>query len=151
VDSKQVVRVLSVVALVTLAVLAVVFAVGGAHRNGQVTRLTQHGVPVVMSITNCVGVASGSGSTPASFTCRGTFTLSGHRYDEILGGTQAQYPVGSSVKAVSVPGDPALVSTASSVAGEHASFSVFVVPIVLTVLFAAGLVLLIRQHRPSTR
>jgi hypothetical protein len=151
VDSRKAVRILVALSLVTLGVLAIVFFVGGAHRNAQVTRLKQHGVPVVMTVTNCIGVASGSGSTPASFTCRGTFTLSGHRYNEIIGGTSALFPAGSSVRAVTVPGDPALVSTARSVASEHSSFSVFVVPIVLTALFVAGLLaVVVRRRRPST-
>ncbi len=152
VDSRKAVRVLVVLGLVTLGVLAIVFFIGGAHRNAQVTRLKQHGVPVVMTVTDCIGVASGSGSTPASFTCRGNFVLSGHRYNEIIGGTTALFPSGAEIKAVTVPGDPALIATASSVARERSSSSVYIVPIVLTVLFVVSLLaVVIRLRRPSTR
>jgi hypothetical protein len=128
------------VVLVVIVLLIALFFVGGVHRNNQVTRLRQHGVPVDVTVTSCLGVAAGSGSTASTFTCNGEFTLDGHRHNAVIGGVTTYRPAGQHLRGVSVPGDPALLSTAQSVAAERASTSVFIVPIILTVALI-GLVL----------
>jgi hypothetical protein len=50
---------------------------------------------------------------------------------------------GSTVAAIAVPGDPALVSPASIVATEHSSSGVFVVPAILGGLFVVLVALLV--------
>ena len=126
VNTKRVGQVLLFLGMSALAILGVLLVVSGAHRNAKITELHQHGVKVEISVSGCVGVASGSGSTPATFTCHGSFTLRDHRYNEIIGGQTTHLDVGSTVPAVAVPDDPALVATVRSVATQHASFSVFI-------------------------
>jgi hypothetical protein len=150
VNSKRIAQILLVLGMATLAVLGVLLLVSGAHRNAQITELHQHGQKVQISVSGCIGVASGSGSTPATFTCRGSFALSGHRHNEIIGGQTARLNVGSIVQGVAVPDDPALVATTRSVATEHTSFSVFILPIVLLVAFAGLTIVIVLRRRGSS-
>jgi hypothetical protein len=150
VDSKRFVRLLVVLALIGLAVATVVLFISGAHSNAQVNRLKTQGVPVQVTVDACIGTASGSGSTPASYTCNGTFTVAGHRHTEQIGGQIASVPKGSTLRGVTVPDDPALVATAQSVADEHASFSVFVLPIILAVVLLVLSVFLVARQRRNT-
>ena len=71
----------------TLAVLVVVFTVAGVHKNSQINRLRHDGVPVTVTVTNCLGLMGGSGSNAAGYSCTGTFTIDGTRYTESLPGT----------------------------------------------------------------
>jgi hypothetical protein len=52
------------------------------------------------------------------------------------------------LRGVSVPGDPALVTTAGALAADHASWRVFILPAVLLVLLVVGVgaVVLRRRH-----
>jgi hypothetical protein len=110
--------------------------------------LQQHGVPVEVTVTGCVGLASGTGATEAGFNCRGTFTLAGHSYNEVIGGTTDLYPPGTTLQAVAVPGDPALLSTARAVANAHSSWEAFITPgILLAVLLLAVVVIVWRTRR----
>ena len=63
-------------------------------------------------------------------------------YSEQLPGDSFHRP-GSTVAAVAVPGDPALVSPASIVATEHSSAGVFVLPVILWLLLLLVVVLLL--------
>jgi hypothetical protein len=142
-------RILIVLGMVALLVTGVLLLVGGAHHNAQITRLQHDGVKVQITVTSCIGMAGGTGSTPASFTCQGNFVLSGHRYHELIGGQTAEVNAGATVKGVAIPDDPALVSTASSVAASHTSFAVFLLPIVLLAIFVALLVVLVIRRSSS--
>jgi hypothetical protein len=150
-NSKRVGQVLLSLVMATLLVLGIVLLVSGAHRNAQINQLRQHGVNVQISVTGCVGVASGSGSTPATFSCYGSFTLAGHRNNEIIGGQTARLDVGAIVQGKAVPDDPQLVATVQSVATEHASSSVFILPIVLLVVFVGAAIVIVIRRRGSTR
>ncbi|MFZ0249727.1 MAG: hypothetical protein WAL61_07260 [Acidimicrobiales bacterium] len=134
------------IVLATLAVLAIVFTIVGVHTNQQDDRLHDDGVPVSFTVTGCLGLLGGSGSNAAGYSCRGTYTLEGHRYAVALPGNSFHRP-GSTVRAIAVPGDPALVSPASIVATEHSSAGVFVLPAVLAVVLLALVVLLLVLHR----
>jgi hypothetical protein len=134
------------VVLATLAILAIVFTVVGVHTNQQDDRLHNDGVPVSFTVTGCLGLLGGSGSNAAGYSCRGTYTLDGHRYFVPLPGNSFHRP-GSTVAAIAVPGDPALVSPASIVASEHSSAGVFVLPAVLAVVLVALVVLLLVLRR----
>jgi hypothetical protein len=123
--------------LVALAVIIVFLFVGGVHSNSQKTRLRNHGVSVDVVVTSCFGVAAGSGSTRSTFTCNGEFSLGGHRHAGIIGGDTTYQAAGAHVRGVADPSDPALFATARSVADEHASNSVYLVPIVLSVALIA--------------
>lgn len=146
INGRQVARVLLGLVLATLAVLAVVFTVIGIHNNRQIDELRNQGVPVAVTITSCQGLLGGSGSNSAGYSCRGTYELDGHRYNELLPGTALHAP-GTVVRALAVPSDPTLVSPVSVVDAEHASASVFILPALLLVALVAILVVLALRRR----
>ncbi len=148
VDTHRVGQVILVLTLVTLLVLAVVFLVAGVHRNNQVTSLRNQGVPAVMTVTQCAVRLGGSGSTAAGAACRGTFTLDGHQYSEAIPGS-AHYDTGHQLHIMVVPSDPALLAPTNVAADEHASWTTFIVPVVLFVAFLLllGWFVLQRRHR----
>jgi hypothetical protein len=131
-DPRCVGRVLGGLCAVAIVVTAGILLVAGAHQNAQIAQLRTHGVPVTVSVTGCVGLMGGSGSNAAGYACRGTFFFDGRRYNEPLPGNTL-YPPGATFRAVTVPGDPALVSTPGAVARERASNRVFIVPVLLLV------------------
>jgi hypothetical protein len=134
--------------LVTLAVLVIVFTVAGVHRNSQINELRHDGVPVTVTVTHCLGLMGGSGSNAAGYSCTGSFTIHGTRYTETLPGS-GFHDVGSTVTATVVPHDPALVSPNSILRSEHASNTVFLLPLILLVVLAllVALVALVRRRR----
>ena len=146
IDGRRVARVLIVLVLVTLAVLVIVFTLVGVHQNQQDDRLHDDGVPVTFTVSGCLGLLGGSGSNAAGYSCHGSYILDGHRYEERLPGNDFHRP-GSTVPAIAVPGDPALVSPAAMVKTEHASDGVFVVPLVLLVILVAVVALLLVLRR----
>ena len=133
VDVRRAGRVIGALCLVALAVVAVVLLVAGNHKNAQITQLKTHGVGVTVTVSGCLGLLGGSGSNPAGYACKGTFTLDGHRYSEDIPGTALHDP-GTKVQAIAVAGDPPLLDTLAAVAREHTSSGVFVVPAVLLVV-----------------
>jgi hypothetical protein len=153
VDTRRVGRVIVVLLLLTLAVLVVILYVAGFHKNTQISRLRQDGVAVAIRVSGCRGLLGGSGSNAAGYTCRGSFTLGGHRYNEALPG-DALHPPGTILRGVSVPGDPALVTTVGALATEQSSAKVFILPTILAVVLAvsvAALILRRRTVRPPDR
>jgi len=79
VDARRVARVLVGACLLALAALSATFFVVGASKNAQITDLREHGVPVEVTVTRCLGLLGGSGSNDAGYACRGSFTIGGHR------------------------------------------------------------------------
>ena len=147
VDARRVGQVVIAIVLATLAVLAIVFTVVGVHTNQQDDRLHRDGVPVTFTVAGCLGLLGGSGSNAAGYSCHGSYTLDGRRFSEQLPGDSFHRP-GSTVAAIAVPGDPALVSPASIVATEHSSAGVFVLPAILAgILLLLVALLLVLRHR----
>jgi hypothetical protein len=148
VDARRLRAVAAAVCVLALAAATVALFVAGAHKNAQISNLREHGVPITMSVTGCMGLLGGSGSNVAGYACRGTFTLDGRRYDEAIPGNVLR-PPGSTVAAVTVPGDPHLVATADQLAAEHPSARVYILPAVLLVILVAlvGIVVLRRRAR----
>jgi hypothetical protein len=135
-DFHRVLQVTVGVVLVTLAVLVVVFTVAGVRTNNQIEELHSQGVPVTVTVTDCLGLLGGSGSNPAGYSCRGTYVLEGHRYTQSLPGLTHQHP-GARIPGVAVPNDPSLMSLVSALKTQHSSASAFVLPIVLGVVLLA--------------
>jgi hypothetical protein len=132
--------------LIVVAVLAIAFFVAGLHKNDQTTRLRQHGVPVTITVTGCVGQLGGSGSNAAGYTCRGSFSLDSHRDTESIPGTTLRSP-GTTIAGVALPGDPALVTTTAILATEPPSNGVFILPAVLLAVLVVGIVGLVAWRR----
>jgi hypothetical protein len=118
------------------------------HRNSQINELRHDGVPVTVTVTNCLGLMGGSGSNAAGYSCTGSFTINGARYTEALPGTLF-HAVGATVAATVVPDDPALVSPDAILRTQHASNSVFVLPLVLLVVLVlfVALIAVVRRRR----
>jgi hypothetical protein len=147
VDARRVGRILVGLVLATLAVLVVVFTVVGVHHNQQDDRLHNDGVPVTFTVSGCLGLLGGSGSNAAGYSCRGSYTLDGHTYRVRLPGNDFHRP-GSTVPALAVPGDPALVSPVALAQTERSSAGVYLVPVVLFVLLVllVALLLIVRRR-----
>ncbi len=147
-NARKVGQVVVGLCLVTLAVLVVVFTVAAFHRNNQINELHHDGVPVTVTVTKCIGLMGGSGSNPAGYSCSGSFTLHGTQYTEALPGSGFR-KIGSTLEATAVPNDPALVSPNSILDSEHASFSVFVLPLILlaVLVLLVALIVLVRRRR----
>jgi hypothetical protein len=150
VDARRLGRVLLAIFLAGLAVLTVFLVVVGVHKNAQINRLRQHGVTVIVTVSGCQGLLGGSGSNAAGYSCRGAFTLGGHTFAESLPGTSFHAP-GSTIREVTVPGDPALLSTVHAVATERTSGNVFILPAVLllVLLLLVAFLILRRRRLPS--
>jgi hypothetical protein len=148
VDVGRAARVVSGVCLAAIAVTAIILLIAGIQKNQQITSLQQHGVPVRVTVSNCIGLMGGSGTNVAGYACTGTYTVNGHSYQEAIPGTALHQP-GSIVQGVTVPGDPRLLSTPGQVAGDRASSRVFIAPAVLLVglVVLVGIVIRRRSHR----
>jgi len=143
-DGRRVARVVATICVLVLTVVAIATTIGAADQNSLQTRLQRHGVPVEVTVTGCVGYGSGIGQAVTFYNCRGNYALDGHSYNEVIGGSRVALPVGQTLAAVAVPGDPALVSTAAAVAKKFSPWTPYITPIVLvaiTVVLVAGLLL----------
>ena len=150
VDTGRVVRVLVAVVLIGLIVLAGVLTVSATSQNSRLGKLRDQGVPVAMTVTGCLAISSGIGMSVEYWDCRGSYTLGGHPYNEVIGGSRTHLRDGEVVEAVAVPGHPALVSLATSVSQRRSSFAPYVTPIILAALGvtgALGLLLWSRRRR----
>jgi len=143
-DARHVGRVVAGVCFTVLAGVALVLFVAGAKKNAEITRLRQQGVLVEVTVSSCRGLMGGSGSNLVGYQCSGTFRLDGHRYSETIPGGSFHRP-GAALRVVTVPGDPALVSTVRAVATQRSSTRVFVIPTVLSVLLAVLVVAFARR------
>jgi hypothetical protein len=146
-DARRVGRIVVGVCLAALLVLVVIFTIAGINKNSQVNRLHQDGVPVTVTITSCLGLMGGSGSNAAGYSCTGAFIIDGKRYSESLPGTDYHKP-NSSLRAIVVPNDPALVTPVSIDKTEHSGLSVFILPGVLLVvlLLLVGLLVVLQRR-----
>lgn len=152
IDKRRLGRVIVGICVVTLVVLVIVFTIIGAQKNSQIDRLRHDGVPVTVRVTVCQGLLGGSGSNGAGYACTGTFTFEGARHTESIPGS-VFYAPGSTLHAVVVPGDPALMTPVGVLADEHASWKVFILPAVLLLVLVllVGAVLLRRRRNDPER
>lgn len=151
-DARRVGRVILGLVLLAAVVTGVALTVAGVRKNEQVTALREHGVPVEVRVSGCIGLMGGSGSNLAGYQCRGWYRFDGRRHVGNLPG-DALHPPGSQVRAVVDAADPSLFSTPAVLATEHASDGVLVVPGVLLagVVTAVGALALRQRRRRGTR
>jgi hypothetical protein len=150
VDARRVGRAVVVLCLVGLGVLTVILFIAGVNRNDQVTELRDRGVPVVITVSGCQGLIGGTGGNAAGYQCRGSLTLRGHRYNEAIPGDTFHRP-GTTIQALAVPGDAALLAPTSAVAAEHPSWRVFILPTVLLIVLISLIAVVIGVRRSSAR
>lgn len=148
VDVRRAVRVAVRTSLIVVANLTAALLAAGARKNAEITELREHGVRVEVTVSKCLGVLGGSGSNKAGYACRGTYAVGGHRYVEAIPGAGFDAP-GAKVPAVTARSDPGLISTASDVVSEHASWRVLALPSVPLFALALALALLAKRSRSA--
>jgi hypothetical protein len=142
-DTRWLFRVLVASAIVVLAVLLAVLTIQAADKNSRIDNLRHRGVPVDVTVTDCLGILSGTGITVTSFQCSGSFELAGRSYHAVIAGSNANHAAGDVVKAIADPKHPTSISSASSLVNAHSSWRAFIGPAVLfllLVLLIAGAV-----------
>lgn len=144
VEGRRVASVLVGLATLTLAVFVVVLGVVGYQQNSRIDRLRQHGVPVEVTVTGCLGIASGTGITESAYRCRGSFSLDGRRYNEVIGCSSALLAVGQQVQAKAVRDDPSVLSTMQAVRTSGSSWTAYLTPLILLVLLIPTTVIWLR-------
>jgi hypothetical protein len=152
VDVRRVSRFITVGSLVILAVLVVVLSLAAANKNAKNTLLQRDGVPVTVTVTSCVGNRLVGGATVAGDTCRGSFNLHGHQYQDVIGGLTQSTSAGSTVRGITDPSDPNILGWFPAVQHAQSSVSSFVAPgILLGVLVLIFPLVAWRSRRGQTR
>jgi hypothetical protein len=136
IDTARAARIALVLCLATLVVVGSVLLIAGYRRNAQIDDLRAHGAPVQVSVTHCLGLMGGTGSSPAGYECTGSYTFHGAHYAEGIPGSTF-YPDGAVVAGVVSTGDPGLLSTPSTVARAHTSVTLYLLGALLFVTAAA--------------
>lgn len=142
-------RFLVLLCALVLIILTVVTAVSAANQNSRAAKLQSSGTPVDVKVTGCVGVSSGIAQAIQYYQCRGTYSVGGQSYNEVIGGIRSAVPSGRTVQAVAAKGDPALVSTAG--AAKKSSYAVPIVLGAVAVVLIVGLVVWPGRRARSTR
>jgi hypothetical protein len=149
VETRRVVGVVVVIVLLVLAVSAIALTISAASRNSGLSKLHHQGVPVEVTTTGCVGTSSGIGMSIEYWECRGTYTLYGRSYNEVIRGSRALLQKGQKVPAVAVPGEPTLLSTVAAAGARHSTWAPYIAPIILgavTVIVLVGWVVLSKRR-----
>jgi hypothetical protein len=140
-------------ATVGLVVFAVAIALSFAstlNDHSRVDRMKADGVPVSVTIANCVGNMGGSGSNVAGYVCRGTYAIEGVKYNEIISSMTTFASPGARVSAIADPSQHGYVALASAIRHASSSSAAFVVLIILTVVLILLAALLFRLTRRPT-
>lgn len=134
--------------LVGLTVVAVILLVSGIQKNAHVASLRDHGVPVPVTVSGCLGLLGGSGTNAAGYACKGTYAYDGHRYQQAIPGDTLLH-AGTVIRGVIVPSDPRLLSTPAAVDAQHSSWRVYIAPAILfgILVVVSGALLLARRRR----
>jgi hypothetical protein len=148
VNAGRLVRYLGILGVLVLIALSVATAVSTAHQNSRAGQLQKHGVPVDVKVTGCTGVSSGIAQAIQYYQCRGTYSVDGQHYNEVIGGVRSALPSGQAVPAVAARGNPALVTTVG--AAKKGSYAVPIVLGALALVLIIGLLVWPRR-RTSTR
>jgi hypothetical protein len=152
---RRTTRIVVGLCLVVLAALVIALFLAGANKNAATSRLKHNGVPVTVTVTHCLGNASGSGAVLTGYTCHGTYLLNGHRYTEVIDGSNQPHLRGEVISGVVDPGNPTAVTTAHEVATTNPSWRVYIAPIILLIVLILAVAVLVwrvrRRGGPSDR
>jgi len=146
VDAARVGYVAAVLGLVVVMAVAGVLLVAGIRKNSQIDTLKANGVPVELTVTRCLALVGGTGSSPAGYECTGTYVYRGQHYSEGVPGSE-NLPVGSTVHGIVASDDPGLFSTAPTVATEHTSVIRVLLPAGVLAVAVGGCVWVVVRHR----
>jgi len=137
----------TLVLLVFAAALALSF-ISVTNANARIDRLKTSGIPVTVTVVNCVGNLSGSGSNVSGYQCRGTYRTNGKTFTEPIGFKTNFSPSGTELGGLVDPSRHNSVALASAIENSTASTSRYIPPGVLTIaLVALALALLRVAHR----
>jgi hypothetical protein len=134
-DNRHVLRAVVGFCLVSLAILTVALTVAAVHQNSRNDRLQHHGVAVDVTVTSCLGQATGTGITENAFVCRGSFALNGHHYNEVIGGSTRLLSRGDVVQAIADPSSPSTLSTVGAVRASPARSRPYLIAAIPAVAF----------------
>ena len=137
-EPRNVMRIVFLTFVICMVALIVVLAVEAARHNSRTQRLSDHGVPVQVRVTSCIGSATGTGITVNGYTCRGTYTLDGQRHSAILRGLNTHQHRGVVVAGVADPQSPGTLSTPDLVASSDASWRAYVGAGVTAIILLLG-------------
>ena len=137
--------------LVVLAAFIVVSFISAINANSAIDRMKAHGVPVTVTVGDCIGNIGGSGSNSAGFTCHGTYEVAGIAFHEIIGSMSAFSKSGTIVSGVADPNRHSTVELASAVRATSPSATAYIPSAVLAVLLGALILLLRRRARRPER
>jgi hypothetical protein len=132
---RRFMRVVLVLVLVLLFILTTALFLGVIQKHSRISRLRERGVAVDVTVTSCLGMASGTGITNVGFRCSGTFTLDGIRHTEVISGNSANHLVGAKITAIVDPRDPSDLSTPEAVANTRLPVTDLLLPVVPALLF----------------
>ncbi|HTC70632.1 MAG TPA: hypothetical protein VK662_13770 [Acidothermaceae bacterium] len=141
VDTRRLFRVVGGLVIAVLVALLAALTVNAVHENSRIDSLRHRGIAVDVTVTNCLGVLSGTGVTVAYFQCSGSYDLGGRTYNGVIAGSHVNHAAGDVVEAVADPRHPTTISTATSLAKAHSSWRPFIAPgivfvvLVLLILF----------------
>jgi hypothetical protein len=147
INTGRVARLLVGLSAAVLIALTVGTAVSTAHQNSRADEFRARAVPVDVTVTGCSGISSGIAQAVQYYECRGTYTLNGQRYNEVIGGVRSQLPEGQTVQAVTAQGDPALVNAAG--ATQKGSYTTSIILGAAAGLLIVAMVLWPRRRAPS--
>ena len=142
-----------VLGLLSVVVAALFLLVADVQKNDRINAFRHEGVPVQVTVAGCRGLLGGSGSNPVGYSCWGSFTLSGRRYQEGIPGDALLAP-GSQLRMLTISGHPGPLAAPGAVAAARPSATVYVLPAVLfgaVAVTAAALVLRRRAAQPALR
>jgi hypothetical protein len=103
IEGRRIIAIVVIATLATLAVLAILLTIAAIEKNDRIDRLHHRGVAVDVTVTSCLGLASGTGITTTGYRCRGSFTLASRHYDEVIGSSNALLQPGTVVKGIVDP------------------------------------------------
>lgn len=149
VDTARLGHVAAVLGLVVIMAVAAVLLAAGIRKNSQIDSLKAHGVPVQLTVTRCLALIGGTGSSPAGFECKGTYVYRGYRYTEGIPGSD-NLAVGSTLHGIVASDDPGLFSTPRTLASERPSAAKVVVPAVALAACAGLLIWVVVRRRRRT-
>ena len=140
-----------VLGLVVLAAFIVVSFISAINANSAIERMKTHGVPVAVTVGDCIGNIGGSGSNSAGFTCRGSYEVAGVAFHEVIGSMSTFSKSGTIVSGVADPNRHSTVELATAVRETSPSATAYIPSVVLAALLGALILLLRRRARRPER
>jgi hypothetical protein len=135
--------------LLVFAAFIVVSFLSAANDNARIDRLQSHGIPVTITVTNCIGNIGGSGSNVSGYTCHGEYSVDSTTYHEIIGSMSTLATGGTKVQGVADPSHHSTVELLSAVRKSSASSNRYVTPGLMSVVLIGFVLALLRVARRS--